>query len=145
MGDDEDDEDESSDEENEDPRAKSGKGKPSLGKRKTMASRFQAPPKNRRKPKRASPSSLHTVSSYLSLSCTTCSLSLYLFIICSGCTNRNRVRERDGAGKESGRHKLVVHMYRAHPAISVRLSPLGCIVCTFKSPCLTQSLRAPVC
>lgn len=57
MGDDEDDEGESSDEENEDPRAKTGKGKPSLGKRKTMASRFEAQPKNRRKPKRASPSS----------------------------------------------------------------------------------------
>ncbi|EIM86615.1 Mak16 protein [Stereum hirsutum FP-91666 SS1] len=51
MGDDEDDEGESSDEENEDPRAKTGKGKPSLGKRKTMASRFEAQPKNRRKPK----------------------------------------------------------------------------------------------
>lgn len=59
MGDDEDDEGESSDEENEDPRAKTGKGKPSLGKRKTMASRFEAQPKNRRKPKRASPSSSH--------------------------------------------------------------------------------------
>lgn len=47
------DEDESSDEENEDPKGPSGKGKPSLGKRKAMASRFEAQPKNRRKPRRA--------------------------------------------------------------------------------------------
>lgn len=109
MGDDEDDEGESSDEENEDPRAKTGKGKPSLGKRKTMASRFEAQPKNRRKPKRASPSSSHPPP-LIHILVSRVLLTFFVFlVICSGSTNRNRVRERDGAGEEGGCYELVVY------------------------------------